>query len=83
MPGSQARLAAAVRAGPDALADGLALLATHDSAPQAVCRHDEPSGEPDTPLVGTVVSVAMRPGVPELRVAAGQPCEYAFLDYAV
>ncbi len=83
MPGSQARLAAAVRAGPGALADGLALLATHDSAPQAVCRHDEPSGEPDTPLVGTVVSVAMRPGVPELRVAAGQPCECAFLDYAV
>jgi hypothetical protein len=25
----------------------------------------------------------MRPGAPELRVAAGQPCECAFLAYAV
>jgi isopenicillin-N N-acyltransferase-like protein len=83
MPGSRARLAATVRAEPGELAEGLALLATHESDPQAICRHDEPSGEPNTPLVGTVVSVAMRPGAPELRVAAGQPCECAFLGYAV
>ena len=83
MPGSHARLDVAVRAAPGELGDGLALLATHESDPQAICRHDEPSGEPNTPLVGTVVSVAMRPGVPELLVAAGQPCECAFLGYAV
>ena len=65
------------------LDDGLALLATHETDPQAICRHDEPSGEPGRPLVDTVVSLAMRPGVPELRVAAGQPCEYAFLRYDV
>ena len=53
--------------------------ATTTSDPQAICRHDEPSGEPGRPLVDTVVSLAMRPGVPELRVAAGQPCECAFL----
>ena len=40
-------------------------------------------GEPGRPLVDTVVSLAMRPGVPELRVAAGQPCECAFLPYEV
>ena len=83
MPGSRSRLAQAVREAPGELGDGLALLATHESDPQAICRHDEPSGEPNRPLVGTVVSVAMRPGVPELRVAAGQPCECAFLSYAV
>ena len=53
------------------------------SEPQAICRHDEPSGEPGRPLVDTVVSLAMRPGVPELRVAAGRPCQRAFLAYAV
>jgi isopenicillin-N N-acyltransferase-like protein len=83
MPGSHARLAATRRAAPRELSEGLALLATHESDPQAICRHDEPSGEPNRPLVGTVVSIAMRPGVPELRVAAGQPCECAFLSYAV
>jgi isopenicillin-N N-acyltransferase-like protein len=83
LPGSRSRLATAVRAAPCELGDGLALLATHTSNPQAICRHDEPSGEPGRPLVGTVVSLAMRPGVPELRVAAGQPCECAFLRYDV
>jgi isopenicillin-N N-acyltransferase-like protein len=81
--GSRARLAAAESAAPAALGDGLALLATHDPAPQAICRHDEPSGEPGRPLVDTVVSLAMRPGVPELRVSAGRPCERAFLRYDV
>jgi hypothetical protein len=33
--------------------------------------------------VATVVALAMRPGVPELRIAAGQPCEHAFLAYDV
>ena len=65
------------------LGDALALLGDHASDPQAICRHDEPPGEPGRPLVDTVVSLAMRPGVPELRVAAGQPCECAFLPYAV
>jgi isopenicillin-N N-acyltransferase-like protein len=83
MPGSHSRLVAAVQAAPQELGEGLALLATHESDPQAICRHDEPSGEPNRPLVGTVVSIAMRPGIPELRVAAGQPCECAFLRYAV
>jgi hypothetical protein len=83
MPGSRGRLAAAELAAPRELADALVLLATHESDPQAICRHDEPPGEPNRPLVGTVVSIAMRPGVPELRVAAGQPCECAFLSYAV
>jgi isopenicillin-N N-acyltransferase-like protein len=83
LPGSRARLARAERAAPRELRDALALLGDHTSVPQAICRHDEPPGEPGRPLVGTVVSVAMRPGVPELRVAAGQPCECAFLSYAV
>lgn len=83
LPGSRSRLAATLDAAPRELSDGLALLATHESDPQAICRHDEPSGEQGRPLVGTVVSLAMRPGVPELRVAAGQPCEYAFLPYTV
>jgi isopenicillin-N N-acyltransferase-like protein len=83
LPGSRARLASVLDAAPAELADGLALLATHDSEPQWICRHDEPPGEPGRPPVGTVVSLAMRPGVPELRVAAGQPCEHAFLAYAV
>jgi isopenicillin-N N-acyltransferase like protein len=83
LPGSQARLAAAERAAPRDLGEALALLGDHTSDPQAICRHDEPSGEPGRPLVDTVVSLAMRPGVPELRVAAGRPCECAFLGYAV
>jgi isopenicillin-N N-acyltransferase-like protein len=83
IPGSHARLAHAAGAAPAELSGGLALLATHDSDPQAICRHDEPSGQPGRPLVGTVVSLAMRPGVPELRVAAGQPCASAFVAYEV
>jgi isopenicillin-N N-acyltransferase-like protein len=83
LPGSRARLATAERAAPRALGDGLALLADHTSDSQAICRHDEDPGELDRPLVDTVVSLAMRPGVPELRVAAGQPCECAFLPYPV
>jgi isopenicillin-N N-acyltransferase like protein len=83
LPGSRSRLAAALRAAPRELGEGLALLATHDSDPQAICRHDEPPGEPGRPLVGTVVSLAMRPGVPELQVAAGQPCERPFLRYDI
>jgi isopenicillin-N N-acyltransferase like protein len=83
LPGSRARLAAAERAAPRDLSDALTVLAGHETDPQAICRHDEPSGEPDRPLVDTVVSIAMRPAVPELRVAAGRPCECAFLDYAV
>jgi isopenicillin-N N-acyltransferase-like protein len=82
-PGSRARLATAERAAPRRLGEALFLLGDHVAEPQAVCRHDEPSGEPGRPLVGTVVSLAMRPGVPELRVAAGHPCECAFLSYAV
>ena len=38
---------------------------------------------PGRPLVDTVVALAMRPAVPELRVAAGHPCECAFLGYAL
>lgn len=83
LTGSRARLARVVRAAPRELADGLALLAGHDADVQAICRHDEPPGEPGRPLVDTVVSLAMRPGVPELRVAAGQPCASAFLPYDV
>jgi isopenicillin-N N-acyltransferase-like protein len=83
LPGSRGRLDHALRAAPRELDDGLALLGDHTPEPQAICRHDEPSGEPGRPLVDTVVSVAMRPGVPELRVAAGQPCECAFVAYAV
>jgi hypothetical protein len=83
LAGSRARLATALHAAPDDLAGALALLATHDSDPQAICRHDEPPGEVGRPLVDTVVSLAMRPGVPELRVAAGRPCEHAFLRYDV
>jgi hypothetical protein len=81
--GSRARLAAAESAAPGALGDGLALLATHDTEPQAICRHDEPSGEPGRPLVDTVVSLAMRPGVPELLVSAGRPCECAFAAFEI
>ena len=81
--GSRARLAAAEAAAPSGLGDGLALLATHTTEPQAICRHDEPSGEPGRPLVDTVVSLAMRPGVPELRVSAGRPCECAFVGYEI
>jgi isopenicillin-N N-acyltransferase like protein len=81
--GSRARLAAAEAAAPSDLGDGLTLLATHTTEPQAICRHDEPSGEPGRPLVDTVVSLAMRPGVPELRISAGRPCECAFVSYAI
>jgi isopenicillin-N N-acyltransferase-like protein len=83
LPGSRARLATAQRAAPRALGDALTLLADHTSDPQPICRHAEDPGVPDRPPVDTVVSLAMRPGVPELRVAAGQPCECAFLPYAV
>jgi isopenicillin-N N-acyltransferase-like protein len=83
LPGSRSRLARAERAAPRELGDALALLGDHVSEPQAICRHEESSGEPGRPLVDTVVSLAMRPGVPELRIAAGQPCECAFLGYAV
>jgi isopenicillin-N N-acyltransferase-like protein len=81
--GSRSRLATAVQAAPRVLGDGLALLATHEADMHAICRHDEPPGLAGHPLVGTVVALAMRPGVPELRVAAGQPCECAFLPYDV
>ena len=83
LAGSRSRLARTVRAAPRELGDGVALLACHDVDIQAICRHDEPSGELGRPLVGTVVSLAMRPGVPELRIAAGQPCACAFLHYDV
>jgi isopenicillin-N N-acyltransferase-like protein len=83
LPGSRSRLATAQQAAPRALGDALDLLADHTSGPQAICRHGEDPGEPDRPPVDTVVSLAMRPGVPELRVAAGQPCECAFLPYEV
>jgi isopenicillin-N N-acyltransferase-like protein len=83
LPGSQARLARVVESAPETLAEGTAVLASHDTEPQWICRHDEPAGEPGRPLVATVVALAMRPGVPELRVAAGQPCEHAFLRYDV
>jgi isopenicillin-N N-acyltransferase-like protein len=83
LPGSRARLATAERAAPRDLAGAVAVLGDHTSDPQSICRHDEPPGEPGRPLVDTVVSLAMRPGVPELQVAAGRPCECAFLRYAV
>ena len=64
-PGSRARARASrsrdARGTAETLADALALLGDHDAEPQAICRHDEPSGEPGRPLVGTVVSLAMRP----------------------
>jgi isopenicillin-N N-acyltransferase-like protein len=83
LAGSRSRLETAVRAAPVTLDDTQTLLATHESEPQAICRHDEPSGEQGRPLVDTVVALAMRPGVPELRIAAGRPCESAFLRYGV
>lgn len=81
LEGSRFRHSAAAAAAPRELDDALALLASHEARPQAICRHDEDSGEPGRPLVDTVVSLAMRPGVPELRIAAGQPCCSAFLPY--
>jgi isopenicillin-N N-acyltransferase like protein len=83
LPGSRARLDTAKRAAPRELYECVALLGDHGSQPQGVCRHDEPPGEPGRPLVDTVVSLVMRPAVPELRVAAGRPCECAFLAYAI
>jgi hypothetical protein len=83
LAGSRSRLATARRAAPRASGDALAVLATHEHEPQAICRHDEPPGEPGRPLVDTVVSLLMRPGVPELHVAAGHPCTCAFLAYEV
>ncbi|MDX6600397.1 MAG: isopenicillin-N N-acyltransferase like protein [Gaiellales bacterium] len=83
LAGSHARLETAGRLAPRELADAVAVLATHESEPQAICRHDEPSGEEGRPLVDTVVALAMRPGVPELRIAAGRPCECAFLLYEI
>jgi isopenicillin-N N-acyltransferase-like protein len=83
LAGSEARLATALQAAPEEVVDATAVLATHVSEPQAICRHDEPSGEPGRPLVDTVVALAMRPGVPELRIAAGRPCQCAFLPYEV
>ena len=82
LPGSRARLAAArARCAARAGRRASALRAVHDDDPQAICRHDEPSGEPNRPLVGTVVSLAMRPGVPELRVAAGSAVRARFVRY--
>jgi isopenicillin-N N-acyltransferase-like protein len=83
LPGSRARLATTRRAAPRGLGDALAVLADHTSDPQPICRHAEDPGVPDRPPVDTVVSLAMRPAVPELRVAAGQPCECSFLPYVV
>ena len=83
LPGSRARLATARRAAPRGSARRSPCSPTTTSDPQPICRHDEDPGEPGRPPVDTVVSLAMRPGVPELRVAAGQPCECAFLPYAV
>jgi isopenicillin-N N-acyltransferase like protein len=83
LPGSRARRAETLAAAPVELDDALALLTSHAAQPQAICRHDEPSGEPGLPAVGTVVALAMRPAIPELRVAAGPPCEHAFVRYEV
>jgi isopenicillin-N N-acyltransferase-like protein len=83
IPGSRARLARVVESAPGALSEGVAVLASHETEPQSICRHDEAPGEPGRPLVATVVSLAMRPAVPELRVAAGPPCTHAFLAYDV
>jgi isopenicillin-N N-acyltransferase-like protein len=83
LPGSRARRDRVVDAAPETLPDGVAVLATHDTEPQWICRHDEAPGEPGRPTLGTVVSLAMRPRVPELRVAAGQPCAHSLLVYDV
>ena len=84
LAGSRARLAAAVRR--CAAGAGRRARAARD-AREPIRRRSAVTtsrpGEPGRPLVDTVVSLAMRPGVPELRVAAGRPCEFAFLRYDI
>ena len=83
LEGSNARVDLVAEAAPRAIEHVIELLRDHGSTPQAICRHDEQPTEPGNPLVDTVASLVMRPAVPALLVAAGQPCCHEYLDYAV
>ena len=83
LEGSNARVALVARAAPHKIEQAIELLRDHGSTPQAVCRHGEQPIEPGNPLVDTVASLVMRPAVPALQVAAGQPCCHEYLDYSV
>jgi isopenicillin-N N-acyltransferase-like protein len=65
------RLRHALEANGDVEAAVKAALSDHEGYPSSVCRH-EPDG------LQTVASIVIRTGVPELRVAAGNPCTHAY-----
>jgi isopenicillin-N N-acyltransferase-like protein len=57
----------------------MALLASHDDDPVALCRHDT-DRENYVELDETLVSVVIEPGIPRFRVANGAPCVAPYED---
>jgi hypothetical protein len=83
MVASENRLATVLAAAPRTAAEATDLLCDHGTTPQPLCRHDEPGRTPAFPLVGSLVSLRARPGVPSLEVSAGNPCMHPLVDYPV
>jgi isopenicillin-N N-acyltransferase like protein len=52
-----------------------ALLADHDGAPAAICRHE--------PTTATIASLVAEPDHGRLHVALGNPCETPFVTYSL
>jgi isopenicillin-N N-acyltransferase-like protein len=64
-------------------ADVETVLSTHFPAPEGICRHAVAEGVDWAERRATLLSVVADPGAPELRLAAGPPCEAPYAAVAL
>ena len=75
-------LAAGLEAGEDPVKLGQAMLRDHANAPFSICSHwDDDDPDPDQSV--TTASMVWEPAERRVHVAVGQPCEHAYVTYAL
>ena len=55
-------------------------LMSHEPDVEPVCRHVDPPGTAWADRYATLLALAIDPGAPSLRIAAGPPCTAPFED---
>lgn len=56
------------------------IMADHENRPNSLCQHFEPAAQPP---IATVMSLIMVPEDRTIYIAAGNPCEYEYVRYAL
>ena len=75
-------LAAGLEAGENPVRLGQTVLCDHANAPLSICSHWN-DDDPDPDQSVTTASMVWEPAERRVHVAVGQPCEHAYVTYAL